>query len=71
MKTLLLVTCIIIGVMRFSLPSHGIEQQDIFKDVSHLFVGGLFGAAICAKTKWELWAMALGLTLLEMVAFFS
>ncbi len=80
-----------------------INHSDIFKDLAHVFVGGLFGAAIRATIeartlfglKWDctcnakpflcadikkasdeadfacvyLWTLAIGLTLLEVVAF--
>lgn len=62
-----LVLSVIVGVLRFVLPSHGLQPQDIYKDMSHLFVGGLFGAAIVSK-KPQLWGFAIGLTILEGVA---
>lgn len=40
------------GVARFIVPvTGGIEQAGIFKDLAHCFVGGLFGAAICATAR--------------------
>lgn len=94
------------GIGRFFMPATGqIHNDDIFKDVAHLFVGGLYGAAILAtfvhnwlfSLKWEacctvallvqemldgictrvmytsqgLWALALGLTAVEVVAFLT
>lgn len=62
-----------------------ISNDDFFKDAAHLFVGGLFGTAIYAtrrigivlqisfwkafKAEWKWWALAIGLTILEVVAF--
>jgi len=38
-------------ILRFIVPISGvINKADIFKDVAHCFVGGLFGAAILATT---------------------
>jgi len=104
MRFVLLFT-IAFGIGRFLMPATGqINQEDVFKDVSHLFVGGLYGGAILAtivRLHWkrffatltmttvsaevyarvqgivqyatyrsrQLWALALGLTLLEVVAF--
>ncbi len=99
-----LFTTIAFGVARFIVPVTGaINKADIFKDMAHIFVGGLFGAAILASVvghwlyilKWDvsclvaisiqevvdnlsdkvnrishyLWTLAIGLTILEVVAF--
>jgi nucleoside recognition membrane protein YjiH len=82
-----LVLAVLIGIARFVLPVEGrISHDDIFKDIAHLFVGGVFGAAILAthhacdiitplwlamlKT-WRLWTIAWGLTVLEVIAFIA
>lgn len=39
----------------------------LFKDLAHIFVGGLFGAAVAKNDKW-LWTMAGALTVIETVA---
>lgn len=71
------------AVARFLVPVHGLNKGDIFKDLAHVYVGGLLGAAIvllaillghlCAtkKTTWIAWALAIGLTIVEVVAFFG
>lgn len=60
----------IFGILRFTLPVEGrIEHADIFKDLAHVFVGGLFGAAIAKNNDRCLWIVAVGLTVLEVVAF--
>ena len=45
------------GVGRFLMPATGqINQEDLFKDASHLFIGGLYGAAILStvvKLRWR------------------
>ena len=65
----LVVACVMLGALRLALPSNGINPSDVFKDLAHLFVGGLFGAAINAKTDWRLWIAAVGMVALEIVAF--
>lgn len=44
-----------------------IHREDLFKDFSHLFVGGLFGAGFVGR-RHCLW-LAIALTVLEVVAF--
>lgn len=97
MKKVLFLT-VVFGVARFVVPVAGaINKADIFKDMAHIFVGGLFGAAILAtvlkkyiSSYWSLyalpeavvglqgkvnklclylWTLALGLSILEVVAF--
>ena len=65
------------GVARFLVPVTGeLNQADVFKDVAHVFVGILFGYAGAASTVFNnkiriyAWGLALGLTTLEVVAFF-
>ncbi len=55
------------AVLRFTLPSHGLNSQDIFKDLAHLFVGGMFGAFI-ASGKREYLLIGAALTAVEVVA---
>lgn len=93
-KLLIIAVTVGFGVARFIVPVEGaIAKEDIFKDLAHLYVGGLFGAAILAtkraylvlrarKFKFfeavataaayerTLWFLAVGLTILEVVAFF-
>lgn len=92
-----LCTTIAFGIARFIVPVTGaINKADIFKDMAHIFVGGLFGAAIALIVAFKLlrtlgeaispslqavkqqiqdcciavWMLAIGLTILEVVAFF-
>jgi hypothetical protein len=44
----LLLVCIAFAGLRFTLPVRGLDLRDTFKDLAHVFVGGLFGAAIYA-----------------------
>ncbi len=100
--TLLCLIAFGFGLARFLVPVEGkIDHADVFKDFAHLFVGGLFGAAILAtaltrkidristlmgplgdvdiwiakirhciaSTGRSLWILAIGLTVLEIVAF--
>lgn len=55
--------------LRFILPSQGLNRKAVFKDLAHLWVGGLFGAAAASGEGW-LWRAALFLTFVEVVAFF-
>lgn len=65
----LIAITVIIGTLRFILPvSGGINKSDIYKDVAHLFVGGLFGAAFATSLPIY-WQLGLGLMALEVVAF--
>lgn len=69
MQYILLIITVLFGISRFTLPVHGqIVQEDIFKDLAHVFVGFLFGYAVCSKN-WKYWSLAIGLTVLEVVAF--
>ena len=43
------------GILRFIVPVSGaINKAAIFKDLAHIFVGGLFGAAILATALYKL-----------------
>ena len=42
---------------------------DVFKDVCHLYVGGLFGAAV-VNNRWYHWVMAVGMSVVEGVVFY-
>lgn len=57
-----------IAIVRIIMPAHGIQSQDIFKDIAHLYVGGLFGAWFATKKKCYR-DVALALTALEVIAF--
>ena len=67
-RWIILAVAIAFGVARFIVPVEGIAKEDIFKDMAHLVVGGMFGYAV-GKKRWELWAIAVGLTLVEVIAF--
>ena len=56
-----------VAVLRVVLPSHGFNQDDMFKDAAHLWVGGLIGAALSSK-RWRYWTMAIGLSVVEVAA---
>lgn len=69
-----------VAVARFTIPMPGLDLSvaSVYKDFAHLFVGGLFGAAIAltACRGWKdhytirFWVLAWLLTLIEVVAFF-
>jgi len=71
-----LLVAAVLGVLRFTLPAPGIDVGDIFKDLSHLFVGGLFGMSAAFKLCGErqsahgYFCLAVGLSFLEIAAFF-
>lgn len=49
----LYVLCGIMAVLRFVLPAPGLDTADIYKDIAHLFVGGILGAALATREKEE------------------
>lgn len=72
------------AVARFTLPVSGLDSRDMFKDLAHIWVGCLLGAAVFAPSynqdrsdypndagdrKILLWILFCGLTLAEVVAF--
>lgn len=71
-----------IGVARFIVPVSGeLNTADIYKDLAHLWVGFLFGWFAANLKIWNTsridvpWSgrillMAIGLTVLEVIAFF-
>jgi hypothetical protein len=61
---------LLLAALRFALPSRGLRREDVFKDAAHLWVGGLFGAAIASGAGW-LWGAAITLTAVEVVAFLT
>ena len=57
----------IFGVLRFVVPVSGkINRNDIYKDLAHIWVGILIGAAVYEPGFWWL---AGGITALEVAAF--
>lgn len=70
--------CVIVAILRFVIPMPGLDLSaaSVYKDAAHLFVGGLFGAAVASslgrlKAGRALWLMAVALTIVEVVAFFA
>lgn len=59
---------VVFGLLRAVLPVRGLDRRDVFKDLAHLWVGGLYGAAL-ADWSWFLAALAVGLTVWEVVMF--
>lgn len=84
---LLIVASGIVGVLRFTIPQPGVSMDaaTVYKDLAHLFVGGLFGACILAlvdrRKVWDyddlrdaailLGGLAFLLTVFEVIAFFA
>lgn len=69
-EIILLVIAVGFGIARFVVPVKGeIVKADFFKDFAHLYVGFLFGYAAYAENEWQLWAMPIGLTVVEVIAF--
>lgn len=67
----LIVIAFAFGLARLLVPGSGsLHREDVFKDFSHLYVGGLFGAWLATGDKGYR-AMAAALTVLETVAFFA
>jgi hypothetical protein len=51
MPIILVISSLFIAIARFIVPVNGLNQQDIYKDFAHLFVGCLFGIALISKNK--------------------
>jgi hypothetical protein len=52
----LVVTGMIMGMLRFLVPVSGLHSQDVYKDLAHIFMGGLGMSAFLLKDK-ILWGM--------------
>jgi hypothetical protein len=57
-----------LGRFALTFPHHPFSVAGTYEALAHLFVGGLFGAALAARKWWPLW-VALGLTGVEALAF--
>lgn len=68
MVVIIAMIAVVFGILRFRLPVNGLQPKDTFKDLAHVFVGGVFGAALAFWSFWDWWAIAIGLTLAEIVA---
>lgn len=70
---LILMVVLALSLGRFTLPSHGINHDDFFKDAAHLIVGALIGAWVAVgviKKDWNnplLWSWVV-LIVVELVA---
>jgi hypothetical protein len=60
----------VFAIIRFQIPTHTLSSVGAYEAFAHLFVGGLFGAAMAAK-KWNYFWFALALTIIEVIAFFT
>lgn len=77
MKYQLVVVALTFAVLRFTIPMPGLDLSiaSLYKDMAHIFVGVMFGAAIVSTIAWGwksvwVWILAAGLTLVEVAAFF-
>jgi hypothetical protein len=70
MKYSLVFMCVVIVLLRFTLPTRGLDSHDIFKDAAHLFVGGLMGAALHATYGCKVYSYKLPEELKESAIFF-
>ena len=64
---LVLITAVVLGVLRFTLPVSGLNPADIFKDVAHVVIGVVLGLAIASRDRWY-WIIFGSLCVLEVVA---
>ncbi len=63
----LLIVSVAIAISRFVVPVSGeLHTEDIYKDLTHIWVGILIGVSLMRPTYW--WLPA-GLTVVEVVAF--
>lgn len=65
--------CVAFAGERFRMTPSGLNFSDTFKDIAHVFVGALLGAAVfatcvCHWSKRPLWWMFALLTLAEVIA---
>ena len=70
MNYLLALLVAVFTVVRFQIPTHALSPVGAYEAFAHLFVGGLFGAAMAAK-KWNYFWFATALTVVEVIAFFT
>ena len=70
--SILLAITVAIGLLRFTItPRLDLPTAEgSYEAVAHLFVGGLFGAWAVKRSEWAWLAMAVGVSLLELVLFF-
>lgn len=70
--TLIVISLVTVGISiaRFFLPSNGFQKEDIFKDIAHLYVGGMYGAWMATGER-HYRNLALVLTAVETIAFFA
>ena len=64
-KLVLILSTYVLCVLRFALPTHNLNPQDIFKDIAHVYVGILIGLASKHKSIWFLVAI---LIIVEVIA---
>ena len=60
------VIAVVLAILRGAQPLHQPTGADVYKDVAHLFVAGLFTAAWITKKPFY-WAAAFGLTGVELI----
>lgn len=71
MKLLIPIT-IAFACLRIILPATGeIHQEDIFKDLAHIWVGVLLGVAITLKKEWLPWILLASITVVEILCFIA
>jgi hypothetical protein len=68
--TLLIFVALVFAVARFFMPTHPLSPHGSYEAFAHLFVGGLIGAWLVSR-KPLYGLLAIALTLLELVAFFT
>ena len=70
MKATLWLVALAMGVLRFFIPSHELSPSGSYEAFAHLFVGGLIGVWLATR-KCKYLKIAIFLTLIELVAFFT
>ena len=84
-RILLIILALAIGLYRVFVEPTQLTVADTYKDIAHLFVGGLFGAAAMARTcckdygcgnlvadaGWFCFWVGLSLSLLELACFLA
>ena len=69
-KYIILLIAFAIGLARFQIASTPVTAAGSYQAFAHLFVGGVFGAAIALRNKYYM-AIGVGLSLLELFCFIT
>lgn len=66
----IIIAALAVALVRFMVPTHPLTLVGSYEAVAHLMVGSLIGAWLVSR-KWLYLGLVLGLSAVELVAFFS